>query len=129
MIPDFYTSRSDWPVRIERIVESVGRVHALEEVSRRRLELRRATRIGSVHSSTAIEGNRLTLAQVASVARGESVLAPPRDVREVENALAAYEAMDALDPWRVEDFLRAHALLTGGLVAEAEPSGLSRSTS
>lgn len=119
MIPAFFTPQPGWPERIERIVELVGRVSALDEVSRQRLELRRSSRIGSVHSSTAIEGNRLTLAQVASVARGESVLAPPRDVKEVENALAAYDALESLDPWSVDDFLRAHGLLTGGLVAES----------
>ncbi len=119
MIPAFYTPQPDWPERIERIVELVGRVSALEEVTRQRVELRRSSRIGSVHASTAIEGNRLSLAQVASVARGESVLAPPRDVTEVENALAAYDALESLDPWSVDDFLRAHGLLTGGLVVES----------
>ncbi len=119
MIPEFYTRQPDWSAQIDRIVELVGRVSALEEISHNRLELRRTNRIWSVHSSTAIEGNQLSAAQVASVADGEAVLAPPRDVKEVENALVAYDALDSLDPWSVDDFLRAHRLLTEGLVKES----------
>ena len=119
MIPDFYTSHPEWPGRVEHIVELLGRVAATEELSGRTLELRRTNRLGAVHSSTAIEGNELTLSQVAEVANGEPVLAPPREVREVENALAAYDALDSLDPWSVDDFLVAHRLLTAGLIAES----------
>lgn len=119
MIPDFYVPRRDWRGRVDDIVELLGRVSAIEELSGRALELRRTNRLEAVHSSTAIEGNTLTWAQVAAVAKGEPVLAPPRAVKEVENALAAYDALGDLDPWNVEDFLRAHALLTAGLVAES----------
>jgi len=124
VIPDFYTSYPEWPGRVEHIVELLGRVTATEELSGRTLELRRTNRLGAVHSSTAIEGNELTLAQVAEVANGEPVLAPLREVREVENALAAYDALDSLDPWSVDDVLVAHRLLTAGLITE---SGVFRS--
>lgn len=119
MIPDFYSPQPAWPGRVERVVELLGRISAVEELSGRVPELRRANRIGSVHSSTAIEGNELSLAQVEAVANGKPVFAPPRAVREVENALAAYDALGGLDPWSVPDFLRAHGLLTAGLVAES----------
>lgn len=119
MIPDFYTPNPDWPERTEQIVELLGRISAVEDVLGSGLELRRTNRIGSVHSSTAIEGNALTLAQVEDLANGVPVYAPPRDIAEVENALTAYESLDDLDPWSVEDFLRAHGLLTAGLVTES----------
>lgn len=119
MIPDFYTHRAEWLHRIERIGELLGRISAVEELSGRVPELRRSNRIGSVHSSTAIEGNQLSLAQVADVANGTAVFASPRDVKEVENALAAYEALEELDPWSAADFLRAHGLLTEGLINES----------
>ncbi|MCL1800587.1 MAG: Fic family protein [Promicromonosporaceae bacterium] len=38
---------------------------------------------------------------------------------EVRNAWAAYDAMDSYDPYSVQEFLRAHRLLTKGLIAEA----------
>lgn len=119
MIPAFYTVRPEWAGRIESIVEAIGRVGALEERSGHTLELRRANRIGSVHSSTAIEGNQLSLAQARAVAGGHPVHAAPRQVQEVANALAAYEALPELDPWSVDDFLTAHRLLTAGLQDEA----------
>lgn len=119
MIPDFYTPNAAWPRQVEHIVELLGRVSAIEELSASRLELRRTNRINAVHSSTAIEGNELTLAQVEDVARGEPVFASPRAVTEVENALAAYDALDMLNPWSADDFLRAHGLLTAGLVRES----------
>lgn len=119
MIPEFYVARPQWPQRIEQIIEVLGRASAVEELSGRAPELRRTNRIGSVHSSTAIEGNRLTLAQVEDAANGEPVFAPPREVKEVENAFAAYDALDGLDPWSVDDLLRAHGLLTAGLVSES----------
>ena len=119
MIPDFYTPRPAWAGQIESIVELLGRISAFEELSPQTAELRRHHRISSVHSSTAIEGNELTSAQVEDLANGTPVFAPPRAVKEVENALAAYDALGDLDPWSASDFLRAHGLLTAGLVAES----------
>lgn len=119
MIPDFYTPSPAWPTRIENIVELVGRVRAAEELSGRVPELRRTNRLRAVHSSTAIEGNTMTLAQVAAIAEGKPVIAAPREVQENANALAAYETLGELDPWSVDDLLRTHGLLTGGLVAES----------
>lgn len=118
MIPEFYTPNPKWAARIEEIVKLLGRISAAEEISGRRLELRRGNRISSVHASTAIEGNTLTRSQVESVAAGHPVFAPRREVQEVENALAAYEALDDLDPWDTDSFLQAHGLLTAGLITD-----------
>ena len=93
MIPDFYTPSPAWPEQIERAAEMLGRISAIEELVGRAPELRRANRINSVHSSTAIEGNELSRAQVEGLANGEPVFAPPRAVKEVENALAASETL------------------------------------
>ena len=47
--------------------------------------LRRHAVAASVHYSTRIEGNRLSLAQVESVLRGEQVSAQERHIQEVIN--------------------------------------------
>lgn len=119
MIPVFYTPKPAWGPQVEHIIEMVGRVSAFDEMSGRAAELRRDAQIASVHASTAIEGNTLTLPQVEEVAAGREVPAPPREIQEVVNGLAANAELGTLDPWNVDDFLRAHALLTDGLVKES----------
>ncbi|MCL2668918.1 MAG: hypothetical protein FWF02_14650, partial [Micrococcales bacterium] len=112
MIPAFFTDQPTWLDKVGQIYASLERVKISEERAGNLVRLRRANRIASVHSSTAIEGNQLTLEQVAAVADGEAVYAPARDVHEVTNALAAYEVLGSFDPCSVDDFLRAHGLLT-----------------
>lgn len=119
MIPDFYTNQPQWPCQIEEIVELVGRIGATEEILGRTPELRRASRIEAVQSTVAIEGSSLTPSQAEAIAEGQEVIAAPREVKELENALNAYDALDELDPWNSKDFLHAHSLLTAGLTEEA----------
>lgn len=81
--------------------------------------LRRSNRIRSIYSSLAIEQNTLSLEQVTAVLNGKRVLAPPKDITEVQNAYEIYEMMDSLDPYCVEDLLNAHAVMTRGLTTES----------
>ncbi len=82
-------------------------------------KLRRENRIRSIHASLAIENNTLSLSQVTDIIEGKRVLGLPREIKEVQNALAAYELMDALDPASSKDFLKAHAALMAGLADDA----------
>jgi Fic family protein len=95
------------------------RVKISEERNPNALTLRRRSRLSAVHATTAIEGNRLSQEEVAAVIDGGAVAGPARDILEVRNAHEAYEALDSFDPYSVASFLRAHELLTRGLVAEA----------
>lgn len=119
MIPVFYSSQPRWAEQIEEIIELLSRIRATEELVERAPELRRANRIAAVQSTTAIEGNSLTLGQSTAVAEGRGVFAPPREVLEIENALTAYDTLKQLDPWNVDDFLYGHRLLTQGLIGES----------
>lgn len=78
--------------------------------------LRRGNRLRSIQASLAIENNSLTLKQVTAVIAGKRVLGPPKEIQEVRNAFAAYEAMAAWKPWSSKDLLAAHKLLMSGLV-------------
>lgn len=82
-------------------------------------KLRRANHIRSIHASLAIENNTLSLEQVTAVIAGKRVLGQPREIQEVKNAFAAYEAMPVWKPSSSEDLLAAHRLLMDGLVADA----------
>ena len=82
-------------------------------------QLRRTNRIKTIYSSLAIEQNTLTLDQVTAVISGKRVLAPPKDIAEVQNAYEIYDRLDTLNPYSVEDLLLAHEVMTRGLVDEA----------
>jgi Fic family protein len=100
------------------IAELLGRwkqAHQQEPVPR----LRRDNRIQTIHASLAIEQNTLTIEQVTAVLDGKAVLGHPKEIQEVLNAFAAYEAMSSLEPTSLDDLLRAHGLLMQGLVADA----------
>ena len=63
-------------------------------------ELRRGNRIRTLQASLAIEQNTLSLEQVAAVLAGKQVLGSPKEIQEVRNAFAAYEAMEDWQPHR-----------------------------
>lgn len=50
---------------------------------------------------------------------GKRVLAPPKDIREVQNAYEAYEALSDMDPYSMEDLLQAHLFMMKGLTEES----------
>jgi len=106
-----------------QIAEQIGKIQGSGEYGRN-LHLRKINRLRSIQSSTAIEGNTLSLEQVTDVVNGKRVLGNPREIKEIKNAYDAYEKMLAFDPFSTKDFLAAHKLLTSSLVGE---SGLFRS--
>lgn len=104
--------------QVAEIAAMVGRLEVLE-AARRVPVLRRENRLKSIHASLAIEQNTLTLEQVTAVIAGKRVLGPPKEIQEVTNAFAAYEAMPEWSPASVTDLLAAHGLLMAGLIAHA----------
>ncbi|KGM52506.1 cell filamentation protein Fic [Lysobacter concretionis Ko07 = DSM 16239] len=78
--------------------------------------LRRGNRIRTLQASLAIEQNTLSVEQVTAVLAGKPVLGSPREIQEIRNAFAAYEAMEHWQPHRLGDLLQAHGLLMAGLV-------------
>lgn len=81
--------------------------------------LHRELRIKTIHSSLIIEGNRLDERAVTAILDGKRVLGNQKDILEVENAKRAYDLIDSLDPFSVEDLLKAHHVMMDGLVSEA----------
>ncbi len=103
---------------VAAISEELGRHSAIADGAHT-LRLRRENRIRTIHASLAIENNTLTLEQVTAVINGKRVLGLPREIQEVRNALAAYEAMANWSPTSRDDLLAAHGLLMAGLVDES----------
>lgn len=103
---------------VGRVSEAVGRLTILNEQAKS-LRLRRINRIRTIQGSLAIEGNTLSEAQITAILDGKRVIAPPREVQEVRNALAAYDCFDTWSPGEEKDLLEAHRILMSGLVDRA----------
>lgn len=103
---------------LAKIAEAATRLELATNFSRD-LKLQRENRLRTIHSSLAIEGNSLSLHDVKAVMEGRMVAGSQEDIREVKNAYAAYDQIMRFDPYKVSDFLRAHQLMTAGLIAEA----------
>ena len=85
--------------------------------------LQKDTRTRNAHSSTAIEGNPLTLEQVRAVEAGEALPVPARVRREVVNYFAALrhiEKQAAKKRLAHADVLRLHGIVAGEVMDQGE---------
>jgi Fic family protein len=103
---------------VAEIAAEVGRLSALIGADPLP-KLRRDHRIRTIHATLAIENNTLSLDQVTAVIAGKRVLGQPREIQEVKNAFAAYEAMPSWKPASVKDLLAAHKLMLQTLAPDA----------
>lgn len=103
---------------VAAISEATGRL-TVEFEQEKLLRLRKVNRMRTVQGSLAIEGNTLSEAQITAILEGKRVIAPPKEVQEARNAIAAYEAIGTWQPDNGKDLLAAHRLLMKGLVEEA----------
>ena len=104
---------------VAEIGEAIGRLSVLAEEDAVSLRLRRKNRIRTVQGSLAIEGNTLSESQITAILEGRRVLAPPREILEVRNALAGYEQLASWQQESEADLLNAHKMLMEGLLEDA----------
>lgn len=102
---------------VAEICEQIGRITVLSH-GNLNPHLRRENRIKTIHSSLAIEHNSLSLEQVTAIINGQRILGNPNEIREVKNAYDSYEIMLELDPYSIEDLLRAHEIMMRHLINE-----------
>ena len=100
---------------ISEISEKLGMLTAYSE-NPLHVELRRANRIKTIHSSLAIENNSLSIEQITAIIEGKRVLGAPDEIQEVKNAVQAYDLLLELNPYEEKDLLRAHRLMMADLV-------------
>lgn len=100
------------------ISELVGKMNVNSKLNQSP-QLRRANRIKTIYSSLAIEQNTLTFEQVTAVISGKRVLAPPKDITEVQNAYDIYDRLEELNPYSTDDLLKAHGIMVKGLRDDA----------
>ena len=80
------------------------------------VRLRKINHIRTIRGTTAIEGNTLTEEQITAIISGKRVSGLKREIDEVKNAHSAYSAIETFNPYSIDDLLKAHGLMTKGLV-------------
>jgi Fic family protein len=100
---------------VAEISQLIGRLSVLEEASKI-IRLRRINRIRTIQGSLAIEGNTLSVEQITAILEGKRIIAPPREIQEVRNAVKAYDQIDKWQPNSKEDLLDAHRVLMTALL-------------
>jgi Fic family protein len=91
--------------------------------------LRREALIKSAHSSTAIEGNPLSLEEVSALAAGRDIMVRRKDKQEVLNYLEALEKIPdfaKINPFTSEDLLKVHKMVTKDTLENPKDEGVFR---
>ena len=115
--PPFHITNS-MLMYVSSISEEVGEINILQNMEAKP-HLRKNNRIKSVHASLKIEANSLSLGQVRDVIEGHLVLGEQKEIQEVKNAYAAYEELEKVDPYSLEDLKRLHGIMTRYTVEES----------
>ena len=100
------------------ISEKLGEINAIH-LHKPPTALRKKNRIKTIQSSLAIEGNTLTEEQITALLDNKPVVAPKKDIIEVQNAIAVYEQLHRLNPHTLNDLEKAHGILMSGLIDTA----------
>lgn len=103
---------------VAQISEKIGEINAYY-LHKPTTELRKKNRIKTIQASLEIEGNTLTEEQITSLLDNKRVLAPQKDILEVQNAVKAYELLQELNPYKLSDLCKAHKHLMNGLIDTA----------
>lgn len=93
------------------------------------VSLRREALIRSAHSSTAIEGNALSLEEVSLLAQGREIMATRKDRQEVLNYLEALDniaGFAAKKPFKTSDLLALHKMITKDTLRNPSDEGVLR---
>lgn len=103
---------------VASISEKIGAINATH-LYKPTPELRKKNRIKTIQSSLEIEGNTLTEEQITALLENKRVIAPKKDILEVQNAIKVYDQLDLFNPHQLKDLKKAHAILMSGLIDSA----------
>lgn len=103
---------------ITSISEKIGEINA-NHLYKPATELRKRNRIKTIQSSLEIEGNTLTEDQITALLENKRVIAPQKDILEVQNAIKVYDDLKQFNPLKIKDMEKAHQMLMNGLIPNA----------
>ncbi|NHN24990.1 Fic family protein [Flavobacterium jejuense] len=103
---------------VASISEKIGAINATH-LYKPATELRKKNRIKTIQSSLEIEGNTLTEEQITALLENKRIIAPQKDILEVQNAIKVYEQLNTFNPYQLKDLEKAHTILMNGLIDNA----------
>lgn len=103
---------------IASISEKIGEINA-NHLHKPNTELRKKNRIKTIQSSLGIEGNTLTEEQITALLENKRIIAPAKDILEVQNAIEVYNDLKIFNPNKIKDLESAHSVLMKNLVENA----------
>ena len=103
---------------VASISEKIGEINA-SHLYKPATELRKKNRIKTIQSSLEIEGNTLSEEQITALLDNKRVIAPQKDILEVQNAIKVYKQLNKFHPYKLKDLKKAHSILMHGLVENA----------
>lgn len=103
---------------VASISEKIGEINA-NHLYKPTTELRKKNRIKTIQSSLEIEGNTMTEEQITALLENKRVIAPEKDILEVQNAIKVYEQLRKFNPCQLKDLEKAHSILMNGLIENA----------
>ena len=103
---------------VAQIMEKIGRIDNFTNLNKMPI-LRKNNRINSIHSSLSIEANSLSINQVKDVINGKLVIGPQKEIQEVKNAYNAYEKINDVSPYSINDLKKLHGIMTFLTVEES----------
>lgn len=103
---------------VASISEKIGEINATH-LYKPTTELRKKNRIKTIQSSLEIEGNTMTEEQITALLENKRVIAPEKDILEVQNAIKVYEQLRKFNPCQLKDLEKAHSILMNGLIENA----------
>ncbi len=103
---------------VASISEKIGEINA-NHLYKPTTELRKKNQIKTIQSSLEIEGNTLTEEQITALLENKRVIAPAKDILEVQNAIKVYDDLKIFDSKEIKDLQLAHSILMKDLVSSA----------
>lgn len=103
---------------VSSISERIGEINAAH-LYKPSTELRKKNRIKTIKSSLEIEGNTLTEEQITALLENKRIIAPKKDILEVQNAIKVYDKLNDFNPYELKNLEKAHSVLMNGLIDNA----------
>ncbi len=103
---------------VSSISEKTGAVNT-NYLNKQTPQLRKQSKIKTIHSSLQIEGNTLSEEQITAIIENKRVIGLKKDILEVKNAIEVYDNLSNLKSTSEKNFLFAHKKLLNGLVEDA----------